>query len=100
MNSWFGFCGRRARNGMVAVWAVVVFLEALNTVGQDSPNLFPSNALPGTAYNVTLVTDSAPDLTDIDSYLRSITSQYATPQEQGIALWRRSRSGEDTPVLH
>ena len=86
---------------MVAVWAVVVFLEALNTVGQDSPNLFPSNALPGTAYNVTLVTDSAPDLTDIDSYLRSITSQYATPQEQAIAIWRwsqRLRKQTTSPV--
>lgn len=46
---------------------------------------------PGAVYNVTLVTDSSPDLTDIDSYLRSITSQYATPQEQAIAIWRWSQ---------
>ena len=38
-----------------------------------------------------LLTDSSPDLTDIDSYLRSITSQYATPQEQAIAIWRWSQ---------
>ncbi|MFI5379625.1 MAG: hypothetical protein ACHRHE_10035 [Tepidisphaerales bacterium] len=48
-------------------------------------------AAPGAVYNVTLVTDSSPDLTDIDSYLRSITSQYATPQEQAIAIWRWSQ---------
>lgn len=45
----------------------------------------------GAVYNVTLVTDNAPDLSDIDSYLRSITSQYATPQEQAIAIWRWSQ---------
>jgi hypothetical protein len=50
-----------------------------------------SNSLSGADYNITLVTDSAPDLTDIDSYLRSITSQYATPQEQAIAIWRWSQ---------
>ncbi len=48
-------------------------------------------AAPGAVYNVTLVTDSSPDLTDIDSYLRSITSQYTTPQEQAIAIWRWSQ---------
>lgn len=42
-------------------------------------------------YNVRLLTDSTPDLTDIDSYLRSITSQYATPQEKAIAIWRWSQ---------
>ena len=46
---------------------------------------------PGPAYNITLVTDQVPDLTDIGSYLRSITSQYATPQEQAIAIWRWSQ---------
>ena len=50
-----------------------------------------SGARLGAAYNITLVTDQAPDLTDIGSYLRSITSQYATPQEQAIAIWRWSQ---------
>lgn len=45
----------------------------------------------GVDYNIRLLTDSSPDLTDIDSYLRSITSQYATPQEQAIAIWRWSQ---------
>jgi len=45
----------------------------------------------GAVYNITLVTDSTPDLTDIDSYLRSITSQYSTPQEKAIAIWRWSQ---------
>src|ERR1043165_4419463 len=44
-----------------------------------------------TDYNITLATDSSPDLTDIDSYLNSITSQYSTPQEQAIAIWRWSQ---------
>ncbi len=50
-----------------------------------------ASAIRSAVYNITLVTDSAPDLTDIDSYLRSITSQYATPQEQAIAIWRWSQ---------
>ena len=45
----------------------------------------------GADYNITLVTDNAPDLTDIDSYLRSITAQYQTPQQQAIAIWRWSQ---------
>ena len=45
----------------------------------------------GAVYNLTLVTDNAPDLTDIDNYLHAITSQYATPQEQAIAIWRWSQ---------
>ena len=42
-------------------------------------------------YNVALVTQNTPDLTDIDSYLRSITAQYPTPQERAIAIWRWSQ---------
>jgi hypothetical protein len=63
----------------------------LSTLGQESPLPLRSKTLPGTVYNITLVTDCAPDLTDIDSYLRSITSQYATPQKQALAIWRWSQ---------
>lgn len=42
-------------------------------------------------YNITLLTDSTPDLTDIDSYLRSITSQYDTPQDKAIAIFHWSQ---------
>src|SRR5437868_4226645 len=42
-------------------------------------------------YNITLVTDSAPDFTDIQSYLRSITSQHSAPQDKAIAVWRWSQ---------
>ncbi|HLY09462.1 MAG TPA: hypothetical protein VKW04_09190 [Planctomycetota bacterium] len=42
-------------------------------------------------YNITLVTDAAPDVTDIDSYLRSITSQYDQPQDKAVAVWRWSQ---------
>lgn len=44
-----------------------------------------------TDYNITLVTDNAPDFTDIQSYLRSITSQHAAPQDKAIAVWRWSQ---------
>jgi hypothetical protein len=51
-----------------------------------------SPAVPlGADCNITLLTDCTPDLTDIDSYLHSITSQYATPQDQAIAIWRWSQ---------
>lgn len=46
---------------------------------------------PAADYNITLVSDSAPDFTDIESYLRSITSQYSTPQEKAIGVWRWSQ---------
>ncbi len=42
-------------------------------------------------YNITLVTDSTPDFTDIASYLRSVTTQYSTPQEKAIGVWRWSQ---------
>jgi hypothetical protein len=82
---------------MVAVWAVVVFLEALNTVGQDSPNLFPSNALPGAAYNVTLVTDSAPDLTDIDIRLKALRD--AIQDYEYLAILQRSGKAAEAQEL-
>ncbi len=45
-------------------------------------------AAPATpVYNIRLVTDSTPDLTDVPSYLRSIASQFESPQEQAIAIW-------------
>ena len=91
MNAWAGIGGCRAWNGVAAVLAVVFFETALGALGQESPRPPSSNSLAGAVYNITLVTDSAPDLTDIESYLRSITSQYATPQEQAIAIWRWSQ---------
>jgi hypothetical protein len=45
----------------------------------------------GADYNITLVTDSAPDFTDVDSYLRSVTSQYSAPQDKAIGVWRWSQ---------
>ncbi|HLX60004.1 MAG TPA: discoidin domain-containing protein [Planctomycetota bacterium] len=50
-----------------------------------------ASVLAASDYNITLVTDSTPDLTDIDSYLRSITSQYEKPQDKAIAIWRWSQ---------
>ncbi len=48
-------------------------------------------AAPSVDYNIRLLTDHTPDLTDIDRYLHSITAQYSTPQEQAIAIWRWSQ---------
>ena len=42
-------------------------------------------------YNITLRTDTTPDLTDLPSYLKSITSQYENPQDQAISIWRWSQ---------
>jgi hypothetical protein len=91
MKSRHGLGGWSAWSGMVAVLAAVYFRAELSAKGQGPTHPLPTNSLSGTDYNITLVTDSAPDLTDIDSYLRSITSQYATPQEQAIAIWRWSQ---------
>ncbi len=54
----------------------------------------PSSAAesPAPVYNLSLRTDSTPDLTDLPSYLRSITSQYKDPQDQAIAIWRWSHA--------
>jgi len=71
--------------------AILVAPPAMTAAAQDlAPPAAPGPAS-GAVYNVMLVTDSAPDLTDIDSYLRSIASQYAAPQEQAIAIWRWSQ---------
>ena len=68
---------------------------------------------PAAVYNLRLVTDNAPDYTDIASFVRSVTAHCQTPQEKCIAVWRwgrRSRrqtscAGEDgrliwDPILH
>ena len=49
------------------------------------------SAPPPADYNITLVTDRAPDFTNVDRYLYSITSQFATPQEKAINVWRWSQ---------
>jgi hypothetical protein len=63
---------------------VLLVAAATATVSAADPVTAP-------VYNVKLLTDSTPDLTDVDSYLRSITSQYSTPQEKAIAIWRWSQ---------
>ena len=86
---------------MIVLWAAFLFRTVLSALGQESVNLIPADPPSGAVYNISLVTDSAPDLTDIDSYLRSITSQYKTAQEQAIAIWRwsqRLRKQTSNPV--
>lgn len=67
----------------------------------DSPSITKSIAQEGVDYNVTLVTDNGPDLSDIERYLRSITSQFDTPQDKAINIWRwsqRLRKQTSNPV--
>lgn len=49
------------------------------------------NFIYGANYQVTVITDNVPDLSDIDRYLWSITSQFDTPQEKAINIWRWSQ---------
>lgn len=45
----------------------------------------------GSVYNVRLVSDSTPDYTDIQSYVRSVTDAWESPQDKAIAIWRWDR---------
>jgi RNA polymerase sigma factor (sigma-70 family) len=76
----------------LAVAAVALPLSLLSSAPEPRPQE-PPQALsePAPDYNITLLSDSAPDFSDIDAYLRSITSQFATPQEKAIAVWRWSQ---------
>ena len=42
-------------------------------------------------YNLHLVTDNAPDYTDLESFVRSATGAWQTPQDKSIAVWRWGR---------
>ena len=42
-------------------------------------------------YNLHLVTDNVPDYTDMESFVRSCTDAWNTPQEKCIAIWRWGR---------
>jgi len=64
--------------------ASVTMLVAPFAMAAEGPVMAP-------VYNLRLLTDSTPDLTDVESYLRSITSQFSTPQEKAIAIWRWSQ---------
>ncbi len=77
----------------VAFAAMAALMPVWSATGADT--------VAAPVYNVRLLTDSTPDLTDVPSYLRSITSQYQTPQEQAIAVWRwsqRMRKQASNPV--
>jgi len=75
-----------------AVTAVALPLALSSAPPQEPPPAPPQARVEAaTDYNITLLSDSAPDFTDLDAYLRSITSQYASPQEKAIAAWRWSQ---------
>ncbi len=74
--------------GAVAAIALPVAMMAAPAELVPPP---PPSQAQGTDYAVTLVTDRAPDFTDLESYLHSVTSQFPTPQEKAINVWRWSQ---------
>jgi len=57
----------------------------------------------GAVYNLHLVTDNAPDYTDLASFVESSTGAWQTPQDKCIAVWRwgrRSRRQTSCAVEH
>jgi len=70
MKSWHGFGTRGARNGVSVLWAAFLFRAALIAFGGEPPDSLSATSPSGAVYNITLVTDSAPDLTDL-CYVRS-----------------------------
>jgi hypothetical protein len=76
-----------------AVVAAVALPLALSSAPPEVPPPPPrqAQAEPSGDFNISLMTDSTPDFSDIDAYLRSITSQFDTPQEKAIAVWRWSQ---------
>ncbi len=101
-----GTCGAGAIAGSVVkglAWvkvklslmaALIVAAVALPLAMMAAPADPPTQAAappPAADFAITLVTDNAPDFTDIDSYLHSVTSQFATPQEKAINVWRWSQ---------
>ena len=55
----------------------------------------------GAAYNVRVVSDASPDLTDLDSFSRSITSRWTTSAEKVWALfyWTHILKRQTTPMV-
>ena len=54
-----------------------------------------------TAYNVRVVTDASPDLTDLPSFINSTTSQWTTSEEKVWALfyWTHILKRQTTPIV-
>ncbi len=90
MNSSFSrvFSRRSFRSTLGASAAALALLSSYSRLAPAEPAKKPAL---GADYNISLLTDSSPDLTDVDRYLHSITSQYSTQQEQAIAIWRWSQ---------
>jgi RNA polymerase sigma factor (sigma-70 family) len=74
-----------------ALAAVALPVAMMAVPSELPPQAARAPETPATNYNITLVTDNAPDFTDLDRYLRSVTSQFATPQEKAINVWRWSQ---------
>gem|GEM_PF-724936 len=75
----------------VVALPVAMFAAPSEPPSPPRPQVVRAPDGPGVDYNITLVTDNAPDFTDLESYLRSVTSQFATPQEKAVNVWRWSQ---------
>ena len=74
------------------------FFLAILSATLAAGSLRPARAA---VYNLHLVTDNGPDYTDIESFVRSVTERWETPQEKCIAVWRWGRrSRRQTSCAH
>ena len=62
----------------------------------------PATATTGVAaYNVRVITDASPDLTDLDSFVQSTTSRWTTSEEKVWALyyWSHILKRQTSPIV-
>jgi len=80
---------------LVSVMAALGPAPGVRGAGATSPSALSSPAKGAVessgVYNLRLTTDNAPDYTDIDSFVRSASDQWASPQDKCIAIWRWAR---------
>jgi len=73
------------------VGVVLSILLGTSLIGLSQESTPRGSAADAPVFDITLITDSAPDFTDIDSYLRSITSQFDKPEQKAVAIFRWSQ---------
>ena len=76
---------------------------AASAQGQASPAAVPTTSSGAATYNLRVVSDASPDLTDLDSFVASTTSQWTTDRDKVWALyyWTHILRRQTAPmVLH
>src|SRR4051812_6417822 len=86
--------------------SLLIGVVALSVCAASSRLLIPVRAEPlastgVTAYNVRVVTDASPDLTDLDSLIGSTTSHWTTSEEKVWALyyWSHILKRQTSPIV-